>query len=70
MQQSYVMTSDDLEKYFVGFAQKLAHSSGALHLVELTATAQAMPESLLAGLTAKMAQLDPRVVGWVKRSAA
>ena len=65
MQQSYVMTSDDLEKYFVGFAQKLAHASGAAHLAELAGTAQAIPESSLADLTAKAARLDHAIVASV-----
>jgi hypothetical protein len=67
---SYVITAADLEKYFPGFATKLFHAPGAPHLGELAATSKAIPAPLLVDLTAKLAQLDPRVVGWVKRSAA
>jgi hypothetical protein len=49
---------------------KLARAPGAPHLGELAATSKAIPAPLLVDLTAKLAQLDPRVVGWVKRSAA
>lgn len=60
--QTYVITPTDLEKYFTGFAQSLAHALGAAHLTELAATAKAIPESILADLTAKLAQIDPRAV--------
>jgi hypothetical protein len=66
----YTITPTDIESYFVNFAAKLFHAPGAAQLGELAATSKAIPAPLLVDLTAKMAQLDPRVVGWVKRSAA
>jgi hypothetical protein len=63
--QTYTLTPTDLERYFAGFAQGLAHAPGAAHLTELAATAKAIPESLLADLTAKMAQLDPAIIASV-----
>ena len=64
------ITADDIENYFIGFATRLFHTPGAPHFGELAATSKAIPAPLLVDLTAKLARLDPRVVGWVKRSAA
>jgi hypothetical protein len=68
--QTYILDPNLLEQYFAHFAGKLAHAPGAAHLAQLAETAKAIPAPLLVDLTAKLAQLDPRVVGWVKRSAA
>jgi hypothetical protein len=59
----YTITAADLEKYFTGFATKLAHAPGALLHAERPATANAIPEPLLADLMVMTAQLDPRAVG-------
>jgi hypothetical protein len=59
----YTITPTDIESYFVNFATKLFHAPGAPHLGELAATSKAIPAPLLVDLTAKLAQLDPRVVG-------
>jgi hypothetical protein len=50
--QTYVITATDLQRYFTGFSQRLAHAPGAAHLVTLAKTAKAIPESILADLTA------------------
>src|SRR6476620_5493898 len=44
------------------FAGKLVDAPEAAHLAELAATTYAIPEPLLAALTAKLAALDPRAV--------
>jgi hypothetical protein len=62
---SHIITSTDLDRYFTGFAQSLAHAPGAAHLAELAATAKAIPESILADLTAKAARLDHAIVASV-----
>jgi hypothetical protein len=60
--QTYALDPSLLEQYFLHFAVRLADASGAAHLADLAATSKAIPESLLADLAAKMAQLDPRAV--------
>jgi hypothetical protein len=63
---SYVLTPTDIEQFLIGFATRLFHTPGASHLGELAAKSKAIPEPLLADLIAKLSQLNPRVVGWVK----
>lgn len=60
--QTYTMAPADLEQYFDGFAQRLAHRPGAAHLSHPAKTAKAIPESILAHLTAKLSRRDPRAV--------
>lgn len=65
MQPPYTITTTDLERYFLHFAESLAHAPGAAHLAELAATSKAIPGSLLADLTTKAARLDHAIVASV-----
>lgn len=54
--QTYTIAPADLEKYFDGFARRIAHRPGAAHLCHPAKTAKAIPESILAHLTAKLSR--------------